>query len=95
MIMGIKEVSEEDISFPGHISGPPRGWRSAVRSVTMLREITEGQKGLPPRWEWKWSSNFQCWYLVAACAREALAVSPRASSSLRMLVHEFIVVVEQ
>ncbi len=30
VVMGIDEVREEDISFPDHISGPPRGWRSAV-----------------------------------------------------------------
>jgi hypothetical protein len=47
--MGIEEVREEDISFPEHISGPPRGWRSAVRRVAMLRAMTDGQSGLPPR----------------------------------------------
>ena len=78
VVMGMEEISEEEISFPDHISGPPRGWRSAVRSVAMLRAITEGHMGLPPRWEWKASSNGQCWNLVAACAREALAVAPRA-----------------
>ena len=45
----IKEDRVEDSSFPDHISGPPRGWRSAVRRVAMLRAITEGQRGRPPR----------------------------------------------
>ncbi len=57
VVIGIEEVREEDISFPDHISGPPRGWRSAVRRVAMLRAMTDGQIGLPPRWEWKESSN--------------------------------------
>ena len=78
VVIGIEEVSEEEISFPDHISGPPSGWSSAVSSVAMLRAMTEGQSGLPPRWEWKASSSGQCWNLVAACAREALAVAPRA-----------------
>jgi len=51
VIMGIEEVSEEEISFPDHISGPPSGWRSAVRSVAMLRAMTEEHRGFPPRWE--------------------------------------------
>ena len=71
VVMGIEEVREEDISFPDHISGPPRGWRSAVRRVAMLRAMTDGHSGLPPRWEWKASSNGQCWNLLAACASEA------------------------
>ncbi len=57
VVMGVEEVREEEVSFPGHISGPPRGWRSAVRRVAMLRAITDGQRGLPPRCEWKASSN--------------------------------------
>ena len=51
VVIGIEEDREEDISFPDHIYGPPRGWRSAVRRVGMLRAITEGQRGRPPRWE--------------------------------------------
>ena len=90
VVMGIEVVREEDISFPDHISGPPRGWRSAVRRVAMLRAMTDGQSGLPPRWEWKASSNGQCWNLVAACASEARAVAPRAPWSLSMFVQEFV-----
>ena len=90
VVMGIDEVRDREISFPDHISGPPRGWRSAVIRVAMLRAITDGQIGLPPRCEWKASSNGQCWNLWAACAREALAVDPRAPWSLRMLVQEFV-----
>jgi hypothetical protein len=62
-----------------------------VRRVVMLRAITEGQIGRPPRWEWKASSNGQCLNLVAACVSEARAVAPRAPWSLRMLVHELVV----
>ena len=61
MVVGIEEDRVEDFSFHDHISGlPSRGWRSAVRRVAMLRAITEGQRGRPPRWEWKASSNGQC-----------------------------------
>ena len=60
VVMGIEEVREKEISFPDHISGPPRGWRSAVRRVAILRAITDGQRGLPPQCEWKASSNGQC-----------------------------------
>ncbi len=49
VVIGIEEVSEEDISFPDHISGPPSGWRSAVSSVAMLRAMNEGHSCLPPR----------------------------------------------
>ncbi len=78
VVIGVEDVREEDISFPGHISGPPRGRRSAVRRVAMLRAMTDGQIGLPPLWEWKASSNGQCWNLLAACASEARAVASRA-----------------
>ena len=60
------------------MSGPPSGWSSAVSSVAMLRAMTEGHSGLPLRREWKVSSSGQCWNLVAAGAREALVVAPRA-----------------
>ncbi len=60
VMIGIEEDRVEDIPFPDHISGPPRGLRSAVRRVAILRAITEGQRGRPPRWEWKASSNGQC-----------------------------------
>jgi hypothetical protein len=63
VVMGIEEASEKEISFPDHISGPPRGWRSAVRRVAILQAISDGQRGLPPRCEWKASSNGQCWNL--------------------------------
>ena len=63
VLMGIDAVRDREISFPDHISGPPRGWRSAVRRVAILRAITDGQIGLPPRCEWKASSNGQCWNL--------------------------------
>jgi hypothetical protein len=53
VVMGIEEDIVEDSSLLDHIFGPPRGLRSAVRRVGMLRAITEGQRGLPPRWEWK------------------------------------------
>jgi hypothetical protein len=49
VVMGIEEDIVEDCSLPDHVSGPPRGWRSAVRRVAMLRAITQGQRGLPPR----------------------------------------------
>ncbi len=90
VVMGIKEVREEDISFPDHISGPPSGWRSAVRRVAMLRAMNDGHSGLPPRWEWKANSNGQCLNLWAACASEARAVSPSAPWSLSMFVQEFV-----
>ncbi len=48
-VMGIEEDIVEDNSLPDHISGPPRGWRSAVRRAAMLRAITEGRRGLAPR----------------------------------------------
>jgi hypothetical protein len=51
VVMGIVEVREKEISFPDHISGPPRGWRSAVRRVAILRAIADRQRGLPPRCE--------------------------------------------
>ncbi len=51
MVIGIEEDRVKDSSFPDHISGPPREWRSAVRRVAMLRAITEGQRGRPSRWE--------------------------------------------
>ena len=57
VVIGIEEDKVEDISFPDHISGPPRGWRSAVRRVAMLRAIMEGQRGRSPRREWKASFN--------------------------------------
>ncbi len=57
VVMGIEKDIVEDSSLPDHISGLPRGWRYAVRRVAMLRAITEGQRGLPPRWEWKTSSK--------------------------------------
>jgi hypothetical protein len=60
VVIGIEEDRVEDISFHDNISGPPRGRRSAVRRVAMLRAITEGQRGRPPRWEWKASSNGHC-----------------------------------
>jgi hypothetical protein len=78
VVIGIEEDRVEDISLPDHISGPPRGWRSAVRRVAMLRAITERHGGHPPRWEWKASYKGQCWNLVAACVSEARAVAPRA-----------------
>jgi hypothetical protein len=90
VVIGIEEDRVEDISCPDHISGPPRGWMSAVRRGAMLRAITEGQRGHPPRWELKASSNSQCLNLVAACVSEACAVAPRAPWSLRMLVHELV-----
>jgi hypothetical protein len=60
VVMGVEEVREKEISFLDHISGPPRGWRLAVRREAILRAITDGQRGLPPRCEWKASSNGQC-----------------------------------
>ncbi len=60
VVIGIEEVRDREISFPDHISGPPRGWRSAARRVAILRAITDGQRGLPPRCEWKASSNGPC-----------------------------------
>ncbi len=43
--IGIEEDRVEDIPFPDHMSGLPRGWRSSVRRVAMLRAVTEGKKG--------------------------------------------------
>ncbi len=94
VVMGIEKDIEEDSSLPDHIFVPPRGWRSAVRRVAMLRAIAEGQRGLPPRREWKASSKGQCWNLVAACVSEARAVAPRAPWSLRMLHHELVAAAE-
>ena len=51
VVIGIEEVRDREISFPDHISGPPRGWRSAVRRVAILRAIADGQRDLPPRCE--------------------------------------------
>jgi hypothetical protein len=31
VVIGIEENRVKDSSFPDNISGPPRGWRSAVR----------------------------------------------------------------
>ncbi len=41
VVMSIEEDRGEDSSFPDNISGPPSGWRSAVRRVAMLRAIAE------------------------------------------------------
>ena len=60
----------------------------------MLRAITEGHRGRPPRWEWKAISKGQCWNLVVAFVSEARVVAPRAPWSLRMLVHELVVVAQ-
>jgi hypothetical protein len=57
VVIGIEVNRVEDSSFLDHISGPPRGWRSVVRGVALLRDIAEGQRGRPPRWEWKASSK--------------------------------------
>ena len=43
VVIGIEEDRVKDISFPGHISGLPRGWRSAVRRVAILRAIRRGR----------------------------------------------------
>ena len=61
VVMGIDEVRDREISFPDHISGPPRGWRSAVIRVAILRAITDGQIGLPPRCETGIQNSFDLW----------------------------------
>ncbi len=40
VVVGIEEDRVEYNSLPDHISGPPRGWRSVVRRVAMLRANT-------------------------------------------------------
>jgi hypothetical protein len=47
VVIGMALVSAIDIRFPDHISGPPRGCRSASISVAMLRAIMEGQSIVP------------------------------------------------
>ena len=46
--IGIEEDKVEDISLPDHISGPPRGWRSAVRRVAIFRAIIRRGRGVVP-----------------------------------------------
>jgi len=72
--MGMAFVSAIEIGFPVHISGPPRGCKSAVISVAMLRAMMEGQSGVPPFWAWNASSSGQFFYSVADCVREARVV---------------------
>jgi hypothetical protein len=56
----------------------------------MFIATLEGQSGDPPLWEWKANSKDQCRNLEAAPCREALAVMPRAPSSLTICVYERI-----
>ena len=46
VVMGMALVNVVDIGFLGHISGSPRGGRSATISEAMLRAIMEGQSGM-------------------------------------------------
>ena len=52
-------ASAVDIGFPDHISGPPRGCKSATMSVAMFRAMMEGHIGVPPFWAWNASSSGQ------------------------------------
>jgi hypothetical protein len=85
---GIREERLVEIWFPDQISGPPEGWRSAIRRVAMFLAIIEGNVGDPFFREWKASSIGQCWNLAAASRRDARAVMPRNSSSLRICVQD-------
>jgi len=91
VVMGMALVSFIDIGFLGHISGSPRGGRSATISGAMLRAIMEGQSGMPLLCKWNASSSGQFMSLVAVQAREARGVTPRAPWSMRMCVHELMV----
>ncbi len=48
VVIGMALVSAIEIRFPDQISGPPRGCRSAVICVVMLRAMMRGQTGAPP-----------------------------------------------
>ncbi len=37
-----------DLGFPGHISGPPSGCKSAAKRVAIVRAMMEGHSGVPP-----------------------------------------------
>ena len=76
--------------MPDQISWPPLWWRSAINRVTMLRVTLEAHRDRRPRCEWKAISRGQCRNLSDASCREARAVVPRASSSLRICVQERI-----
>ena len=49
--MGIPEEIEVVIRFPDQISGPPVGCRSAMKTVVMLRTMTDVQTGKCPFYE--------------------------------------------
>jgi len=48
--MGIAVVIVVDMGLPDQISDTPKGWRSVVMSMAMLRVNMDAQSGLPPRW---------------------------------------------
>ncbi len=83
MTMGIRVVREVEIWFPDQISVSPMGWRSAARRVATFLPMTEGHVACPLV-VWNASSKGQCLNLSEAWRREALAVAPRAPSSLRI-----------
>ena len=70
----ILDEIEIDIWLPDQIYMPPRGWRSAINRVAMLRATIEEHMGTRPRWEWKAILRGQCRKLAGADCREARAV---------------------
>jgi hypothetical protein len=86
--VGIREVMVVEIRFPDHISGPPKGWRSARSREAMFRAMMDLQAGVLFLKVWKADSIGQWRNLVEARWREARAVVPRAPSSFKICVQE-------
>ena len=86
--MGIRGERLVEIWIPDQNFGSPEGWRSVVRRVAMFLATIEGQIGNPLSREWKACSNGQCRNFAAVPCRDALAVVPRAPSSLRICVQD-------
>ncbi len=49
--MGTQAEREAEICFPDKISGPPVGWRSAVKRVAMFLDTMEDHSGGVTLWE--------------------------------------------
>ena len=56
----MRVLREVDMGLRDQISGPPEGWRSAVKIVAILFAMTEGQIGRPLRCLRKARDNGQC-----------------------------------
>ena len=48
VLIGILDVMGEEIRLPNQISGPPVGWRSALRSVAIFLAMTDVHIGVWP-----------------------------------------------